>query len=545
MSMTQVIIFNSNLGHIKFTIFSIILNRQQCNRGDFMKILLVYPKYPNTFWSFKYALEIMGKKAAMPPLGLLTIAPLFQDGNELKLVDMNVNPLTNEDIMWADYVFVSAMITQKDSTEEVIQRCKDLNAKIVAGGPLFTNLHDEFPDVDHFILNEGEITIPLFLEDLKNGNLKKIYNSNARPDIAMAPVPKWDLINLEDYARMALQFSRGCPFDCEFCDIVNLNGRVPRVKSVEQFMKELNSLYDSGWRSSIFIVDDNFMGNVIQVKFLLKEIIKWRKEKHYKWSFMTQISINFASDDELLLLMQKAGFSTVFIGIETPSKTSLEECGKFHNKNRDMVKDIKKIYNYGMEVFGGFIIGFDHDDETIFKTQFEFIQETGIVVAMMGVLTALPGTKLYKRLKSENRLIGESSGNNFDVNLNFVPKMDKDFLISEYKKLLSSLYDVKNYYDRIFNFLKEYKHHTDDKLTRYAFTGFLKTVYMLGIQDKNRLYFWKMLLTCVFRYPKALSKALTQAIFFAHFEQIFVNQICEESGEEKESLQVSPAILNS
>lgn len=501
-----------------------------------MKILLVYPQYPNTFWSFKYALEVMGKKAAMPPLGLLTIASMIENGNELKLVDMNVNPLNDEDILWADYVFVSAMITQKDSTEEVIQRCKGLNAKIVAGGPLFTNLYSEFPDINHFILNEGESTIPLFLEDLKNGNPKKIYISNTRPDIKLVPVPKWDLINLDDYARMALQFSRGCPFDCEFCDIVNLNGRIPRVKSVEQFMKELNALYDCGWRSSIFIVDDNFMGNVVQVKLLLKELIKWRREKHYKWSFMTQISINFASDNELLLLMKKAGFSTVFIGIETPSTKSLEECGKFHNKNRDMVKDIKKIYNYGMEVYGGFIIGFDHDDESIFKTQLDFIQETGIVVAMMGLLTALPGTKLYKRLKSENRIINESSGNNIDVNLNFIPKMDKEFLITEYKKLLGSLYNVENYYDRIFNFLKEYKHHTDDKLTQNFLTGLLNVVYMLGIKDKNRFYFWKMFLTCIFKYPKSLPKALTQAIYFAHFEQIFVNEICKTDVEENEIL---------
>lgn len=510
-----------------------------------MKILLIYPQYPNTFWSFKYALEIMGKKAAMPPLGLLTIASMLEEGNELKLIDMNVNPITDEHILWADYVFISAMITQKDSTEEIIQRCKNLNVKIVAGGPLFTSLHRDFPDVNHFILNEGEITIPLFLEDLKNGNPKKIYNSDVKPDINLVPVPKWDLINLDDYARMALQFSRGCPFDCEFCDVVNLNGRIPRVKSVEHFMKELNSLYDCGWRSSIFIVDDNFMGNLAQVKLLLKELIKWRKEKNYRWSFMTQISLNFASDDELLLLMQKAGFSTVFIGIETPSKKSLEECGKFHNKNRDMVADIKKIYNYGMEVYGGFIVGFDHDDETIFNTQFEFIQETGIVVAMMGLLIALPGTKLYKRLKNENRLICESSGNNIDFTTNFIPKMKKEILISEYKKLLFSLYNVENYYNRIFNFLKEYKHHTDDKLTQNYLIGFLKTVYMLGIQDKNRFYFWKMLFTCIFKYPKALPKALTQAIYFAHFEKIFVNNVCETNLEKRESLPISSVILNS
>lgn len=515
------------------------------SESSLMKILLLYPQYPETFWSLTHALDLMGKKAAIPPLGLLTIASLIEDGNELKLIDMNVKQLNDEDILWADYVFISAMITQKDSTVSTISRCKELEKKIAAGGPLFNNLYSEFPEVDNFILNEGETVIPKFLQDLKNGNPKKIYTSEIRPDINLVPVPKWDLIDLNDYARMALQFSRGCPFDCEFCDIVNLNGREPRVKTTEQFIKELNSLYDRGWRSSIFIIDDNFIGNKTQAKILLRKLIEWRKEKRYKWSFMTQISLNLAGDDELLVLMQKAGFSTVFIGIETPSKNSLEECGKFHNQNRDMVQDVKKIYNYGMEIYGGFIIGFDHDDETIFNTQFEFIQETGIVVAMMGLLTALPGTRLYKRLKNENRLTKESGGNNIDLDMNFIPKMNKEILISEYKKLLIKLYSVENYYARIFNFLKEYKHHTDDKLTKNFGLGFLKCLYILGIQDKSRFYFWKMFFTCVFKHPKSLSKVLTQAIYFAHFEKFFLEGICKINEEEKEFSSTSVSILTS
>lgn len=506
-----------------------------------MKILLAYPKYPSTFWSFTYALELMGKKAAMPPLGLLTIAPILSE-HELKLIDMNVNPITDEDILWADYVFISAMITQKDSARKLITKCKRLGTKIVAGGPLFNNLYNEFQDVDHFILNEGEITLPLFLEDLKNGNIKRIYSSDVRPDISNIPIPKWDLINLDDYARMAIQFSRGCPFDCEFCDIVNLNGRQPRVKTPEQFIKELNSLYDHGWRSSIFVVDDNFIGNKVQAKMLLHELIKWKKEKHYKWSFMTQVSINLASDDELLNLMKQAGFSTVFIGIETPSKNSLEECNKFNNKNRDMAEDIKKIYNYGMEVYGGFIIGFDHDDKDIFDTQFKFIQKTGIVVAMMGLLTALPGTKLYKRLNSENRILTESSGNNIDFTINFIPKMEKEFLISEYKNLLLKLYNVENYYERIFNFLKEYKHHTNDKLTHNLALGFLKCLYVLGIQDKNRFYFWKLFFTCLLKYQSSIPKVLTQAIFFKHYEKIFSNKIYEEDIQKKDFIPMSSEV---
>ena len=468
-----------------------------------MNILLVYPKYPDTFWSFKHALKFVNKKALMPPLGLLTIAPLLENGNELKLVDMNVTQITDSDILWADYVFISAMITQKESTKKLIRKCKNLGIKMVAGGPLFSDLSHEFPEVDHFILTEGETTIPLFLEDLKNGNPKKTYLSAEKPSIESVPIPKWDLIDLNDYEKMPLQFSRGCPFDCEFCNISNLNGKEPRVKEPAQFMRELNALYDYGWRGAIIVVDDNFISNKTKAKTLLKELINWRKEKKFGGTYTTQISLNLADDDELLTLMQKAGFSSVFIGLETPSKKSLDECGKYHNKNRDMVEDIKKIHNYGMEVYGGFIVGFDSDDETIFESQLKFIQDAGIVVASVGLLNALPGTKLYSRLKSENRLTNESSGNNTDFTTNFIPKMDKEFLISEYKNLLLSLYSVKNYYGRIYNFLKEYTPYNCGKLTLNFVGIFFKALYVLGIEDKNRFHFWKIFWTCLLKYPKA------------------------------------------
>lgn len=503
-----------------------------------MKILLVYPKYPETFWSLKHALDLVNKKAVMPPLGLLTIAPILHE-HELKLIDMNVKPVLENDILWADYVFVSAMITQKDAAKELIHKCADLGVKTIAGGPLFNNLQQEFSEVSHFILNEGEITLPLFLQDLKTGNLKRIYTSNERPNIDSIPIPKWDLINLDDYAKMPLQFSRGCPFDCEFCDIANLNGKVPRVKSPAKFMEELNSIYDAGWRSAIMIVDDNFISSKTKAKALLKELIKWRKEKNYKSTYVTQISLNLADDDELLMLMQQAGFSSVFIGLETPSTASLEECGKFHNKNRDMIEDIKKIHKHGMEIYGGFIVGFDQDDETIFKTQFEFIQTAGIVVATIGLLNALPGTKLYWRLKEENRLTDVSSGNNMDFSTNIIPKMDKNILISEYKKLLQSLYSVENYYIRILNFLEDYKNYSNGRLSFYFLKIFFKCLYTLGFQDKNRLYFWKMFFLCLYKYPTSLPKFLTQAIYFVHYEKIFTEEIDEVETRENGILQMS------
>lgn len=511
-----------------------------------MKILLVYPQYPPTFWSLKHALDFVNKKAVMPPLGLLTIASLL-DEHEVKLVDMNVKPISDFDILWADYVFVSAMITQKESAKEVIQKCKKLgralDIKIVAGGPLFNNLQDEFPEVDHFIMNEGEITLSMFLEDLKTlnngGKLKKVYSSEVRPDIDSVPIPKWDLIDTDDYVKMPLQFSRGCPFDCEFCDIANLNGKTPRIKSTAKFMEELNSLYDAGYRGAIMMVDDNFICNKVKTKELLKEMIDWRKKKKYTSTYVTQISLNLADDDELLNLMHKAGFSSVFIGLETPSTKSLEECGKIHNKGRDMLKDIKKIQKHGLEVYGGFIVGFDHDDETIFEDQFNFIQEAGIVVATIGLLNALPGTKLYYRLKDENRLTSVSSGDNMDFTTNFVTKINKNLLISEYKKLLLSLYSVKNYYERIFNFLKNFKNKSrkdsTKDLTFYSLFIFFKSIYLLGIKDKNRFYFWKMFLTCIFKNPGALTSALTQAIYFVHYEKIYEQEDLEEiKGKEKE-----------
>lgn len=505
-----------------------------------MKILLVYPQYPPTFWSLKHALKFINKKAVMPPLGLLTIASIL-DEHELKLIDMNINSISDDDILWADYVFISAMITQKESAKDVISQCKNLGVKMVAGGPLFSNLHKEFIEVDHFILNEAEITLELFLQDLKNGIPKKIYSSDKWPDIDKVPIPKWDLINFNNYAKMPLQFSRGCPFDCEFCNIAELNGKVPRVKSPAKFMEELNSLYDHGWRGALMVVDDNFICSKTKAKELLKELIKWRKEKNYTATYVTQISLNLADDEELLNLMQDAGFSSVFIGLETPSKKSLEECGKFHNKNRDMLQDIKKIHSYGLEVYGGFIVGFDQDDETIFDTQFKFIQEAGIVVATIGLLNALPGTKLYYRLKEENRLTNESSGDNMDYSTNFIPKMNKNLLVSEYKKLLHALYSVENYYNRVFNFVKEYKQHSKGALNLYSLIIFFKSIYFLGIIDKNRFYFWKMFFLCLFKYPYALGKIITQAIYFLHYEKIFSEERSREQVPNEEFPYISSA----
>jgi radical SAM superfamily enzyme YgiQ (UPF0313 family) len=495
-----------------------------------MKILLIYPEYPDTFWSFKYALNFVSKKAMMPPLGLLTIASMLPEDFETRLIDMNVSKLTEKDILRADFVFISAMITQKDSAKKIIETCKKLGKKTVVGGPLFTGMHHEFPGVDYFVLDEGETTFPLFLKDLKENNLQRVYTSNEKPDITKAPVPKWELVDLKKYNKMPLQYSRGCPFDCEFCDVVRLNGKNPRTKTPLQVIKELNALVRSGWSGSVFIVDDNFIGNKAGAKKLLKAIARWRKMIKSRAIFMTEVSLNIADDDELLLLMKNAGFNSVFIGLETPSEESLAECGKFQNTDRNLVESVKKLYRHGLEVTAGFIVGFDSDDDTIFKRQIEFIQKSGVVVAMIGLLQALPGTRLYERLKLENRLITSSSGNNTDFSINFLSKINPDKLIEGYKSIISNIYSYKYYYERVHTFLKEYKQFNSEKVELNTIMAFLKSIFILGIFEKDRKYYWKMFFTGVFKYPKSFPKIMAMAIYYFHFRKIFLDiDKCSES----------------
>ncbi|MDP3995844.1 MAG: radical SAM protein, partial [bacterium] len=366
-----------------------------------MKVLLLYPKFPKTFWSFKYALPFIGKKASFPPLGLLTVSSLLPKDWEKKLIDLNTQNLNEKDLQWSDFIFISAMIIQKESVREIITLAKKNGKKIIAGGPLFTTGYEEFlNDIDYFILGEAEVTLPLFLEDFKNGNIKKIYKSDQWPDISKTPIPAWKLIDMKKYASMCIQFSRGCPFNCEFCDISLLNGRFPRTKDKKQVINELDALYYAGWWGGVFFVDDNFIGNKIQLKKeILPAIIKWQEERKHPFALMTQASINLADDKELMELMLKAGFNAVFIGIESPKEESLKGCGKFQNTNRNLLDSIRAIQNNGLEVQAGFIVGFDQDSPSIFDRMILFIQTSGITTAMVGILQALPKTKLWERMK--------------------------------------------------------------------------------------------------------------------------------------------------
>ena len=491
-----------------------------------MKALLIYPEFPDTFWSFRYALKFIHRKASSPPLGLLTIAAMLPEAWEKRLVDMNVKSLDDEDMRWADLVFISAMSVQKESVKAVIQRCKTAGVRIVAGGPLFTTEYESFGEVDHLVLNEAEITLPRFLKDFEKSDAGHFYTTDQWADIRKTPIPLWGLINMKHYASINIQYSRGCPFNCEFCDITLLCGRTPRTKDKGQIIRELESVYALGFRGQVFFVDDNFIGNKKKLKEeVLPAIIEWMERRKHPFTFNTQASIELSDHKDLMDMMVKAGFDVVFVGIETPHEQSLAECNKFQNRNRDLLASVRNIQKSGLEVQGGFIVGFDNDPLTIFDTQIKFIQKSGVVTAMVGILIALPRTKLYERLKREQRLVKETSGNNTDFATNFIPKMDYDLLINGYKRVLQTIYSPKQYYERVRTFLREYippkKKKKAFRFRPHYFGAFFRSIVVLGVVGKERFHYWRLLLWTVISRPRLLPQAVTLSIYGFHFRKIF------------------------
>ncbi|MGH7965001.1 MAG: B12-binding domain-containing radical SAM protein, partial [Candidatus Binatia bacterium] len=410
-----------------------------------MKTLLVNPEFPDTYWSFRHALSFEGKRSAFPPLGLLTVSALLPRSWERRLVDLNVRPLKSADIEWADLIFATAMLVQKESLRSVVQRCKERGKRVVIGGPYVTTSMADFPEADHIFLGEAETTLPQFVQDVERGEAGRLYQAAERPPLSLTPIPDFGLADLKRYSAMSVQYSRGCPFQCEFCDIIEIYGRLPRTKSSEQMLAELDALRNAGWRGSVFIVDDNFIGNKRNVKRLLPELAEWQERNGRPFTFITEASVNLAEDDELLEGMRRAGFRRVFLGIETPVAESLKETRKTQNMRGDLLDSVKKIQSYGLEVMGGFIVGFDNDPEDIFERQVNFIRDSAIPLAMVGLLTALPDTQLWRRLKQEGRLLTESSGNNTSDALNFVPKMDPARLIAGYQSIMRTLYSPGEY----------------------------------------------------------------------------------------------------
>ncbi len=489
-----------------------------------MKILLIYPKVSETFWSFKHALRVVDRKSAFPPLGALTVAAMLPASWNKRLVDMNVRDLQDADLRWADYVFVSAMIAQERSARIVIERCRRLGIKIVGGGPLFHSYQDDFHEVDHVILGEAEAVLSQFVRDLQSGTPRARYRSGEHPPLENTPIPLWSLINFSDYVTMSVQYSRGCPFNCEFCDVIIMNGRVPRTKTNEQMLAELDALYELGWRGSVFIVDDNFIGHRKRVKGLLREIIRWQGRRRRRFTFFTEASVDLAEDEELMRLMVAAGFNKVFLGLETPSEEGLKECGKAQNLRRSLSDSVTIIQNNGLAVMGGFIIGFDSDPPDIFQRQVQFIQKNGIVTAMIGLLTAIPGTRLYHRLEREGRLLFRPSGDNTDVSgsLNFIPKMERQKIIDGYRWVMNTIYSPEMYYNRTLAFLRQYRPMATTSLSGEDLYAFFRSIWFLGLREpKSRGYYWKLLKEGIARYRRSFADAMTMAIYGYHFRKMF------------------------
>jgi radical SAM superfamily enzyme YgiQ (UPF0313 family) len=490
-----------------------------------MNVLLVYPKHPDSFWSFRQAVKITTKRAVFPPLGLLTVASMLPGDWAKRLIDMNTDRLRDEDISQADIVLVSAMVIQRDSAREVIASCNRLGVKVVAGGPLFTSEPEEFEAADHLVLDEAEITLPVFLRDLQNGCARHIYTSQERPDMSLVPLPMWSLIDPAKYIQMSFQYSRGCPFDCDFCNISVLNGKNVRTKGKEQIIAELDALYNRGWRSGVFIVDDNFIGNKKKLKAeILPAMIEWQRAKRYPFILSTQVSINLSDDDELMDLLSAAGFEGVFVGIESPNEESLAECNKHQNEHRDLVASVIRLQNHGLQVQAGLIVGFDSDPVSVFKSQIKFVQQSGIVMAMVGLLNAPRGTRLFKRMEQEKRLTQDlATGDNTDCSMNFVPKMERVTLVKGYIEVLRTLYSPSAYYRRIGTFFSEYKpknKHGMSQLKWWQAVAWVRSLWVMGVKDSARVQYWRFMGATLFKRPNAFPLSITLAVYGYHFRSV-------------------------
>ena len=414
-----------------------------------MNAFLIYPEFPDTYWSFKHALKFLGKRAAQPPLGLMTVAALLPKTWKKRLVDLNVERLRDRDLAWADVAMISAMHIQHDSLAAIVERCRALGLRTVVGGPIASSISAAELKADHVVIGEAESLIAGLAQGLEQGTAEFVYNAEERPAMESSPLPYLSLIKMNRYSTMAVQASRGCPFNCEFCDIIEIYGRRSRVKAVSQVLAELDQLRAAGWREAVFIVDDNFIGNKKRAKELCVALARWRNQYKTSFDFITEASLNLADDPELMQLMKDAGFISVFLGIETPDESALIACNKPQNTRRSLLDSVALIQSYGMQVMGGFILGFDTDREDIFDRMVEFIQKSGIPIAMVGLLQAMPGTQLFRRLWSEGRIVDAGDGDNTDDKLNFLPHMDAAKLVEGYRSVLKRIYSCEAYYERV------------------------------------------------------------------------------------------------
>jgi radical SAM superfamily enzyme YgiQ (UPF0313 family) len=483
-----------------------------------MKVLLVYPEFPDTFWSFKHALPFEGKRSSFPPLGLLTVSAMLPKHWQKRLVDLNVERLKDSDLDWADVVFFGAMIVQGPSLKDQMARAKRRGRRTVVGGPITSAPDAAISQADHVVEGEAEDLIARLASDLERGTAQPYYKATLMPDVTRVPLPDLHLARLGRYSSMSVQFSRGCPFTCEFCDIIEIYGRRPRTKTPDQVCAEFDQLYQLGWRGSVFMVDDNFIGNKNKVKALLPRVIQWMHDHRFPFTLYTEASLNLAEEEDLLAMMREAHFTRVFLGIETPVAESLKETTKFQNLRKDLLESVKLIQAYGLEVMGGFIVGFDNDPPDVFDRQIEFIRKAAIPLSMVGLLNALPNTQLWRRLKAEGRLLKASLGSNTD--LNFIPRMDAKELVDGYRRILQTIYSPREYFQRASDFLGQLGSGSRSPLVFSDVLALGRSLWRQGLLSNYRTEYWKFLLQAVSRHRRHFSKAVTLAIMGHHFFEL-------------------------
>ncbi|MEJ2671454.1 MAG: DUF4070 domain-containing protein [Deltaproteobacteria bacterium] len=499
-----------------------------------MNVLLIHTRAPESFWGFQNFVEFLPYKTTFPCLGLLTVAAMLPQEWSLKMVDLNVESLAAEHLGWADIAFVSAMSIQSESAEEVISRCQTAGIKVCAGGVYFTTEPDRQNPVDHLFLGEAEETVPLFLKDLAQNQAKPIYRTTRFPDLALSPIPRWDLIDISCYGILPLQVSRGCPFNCDFCQVIVLQGRRPRYKPVSQVLAELEAIFQSGWRGMLMFVDDNFICNRKKAEELLNTLIAWQARRRHPFFFVGQASLDLADRPELVALMARAGFTHIFLGIETPAAESLAECHKRQNQNRDLIAAVQMIHHHGIEVYGGFIVGFDADPPDIFEAQARFIEAAAIPSASVGMLAAPPGTPLYQRMQDEGRLLGRTSGDAI-MNLegmNLMPKMGRDQLIHGYRQLITRLYEPAPFYRRALNFFEQFRlngHRPFKPPTPKEVKAFFRIMWEMGVHQPGRLAFWGFIIRVLTRFPKFFPMAVNLAGAGFHY-RVLTHRFLQQTG---------------
>jgi radical SAM superfamily enzyme YgiQ (UPF0313 family) len=491
-----------------------------------MNALLVYPEFPDTYWSFKHALKFLGKRAAQPPLGLMTVAALLPDEWNKRLVDTNVERLRDRDLAWADVVLLSGMHIQLDPLLEIVERCRARGLRTVVGGPIASSVPAAELKADHVVIGEAEELIAELARDLELGTAKAVYQAAERPEMSTSPLPALSLIKMNRYSTMTVQYSRGCPFNCEFCNIIEIYGRRPRTKAVAQVLAELDQLHAAGWREAVFIVDDNFIGNKARAKELCVALAQWRSQHKKSFDFLTEASLNLADDPELMQLMKDAGFISVFLGIETPDVPGLIAANKLQNTRRSLLDSVATIQSYGMQVMGGFILGFDTDRDDIFDRMVDFIEKSGIPIAMVGLLQAMPGTQLFRRLWREGRIVDAGGGDNTGDRLNFLPHMDAAKLVEGYRSVLKRIYSSAAYYERVKLYLNRTQpKHSERKsqqqwVTRANARAFVTSIVRQGIFGRQRWSYWKFLLAVATRYRHCVGAAMTLAVMGYHLQVI-------------------------